>query len=150
MPELSLEQLTSQLENAKQAYLHEVSSITRPYLRDKFTELLEKSTLSCRATWMPDELPVASMASSDKDSSPRLDGLRVVRIVTPKYTGDADEMKVKGKSIFDVIDGLLDKYVAELVKSGAERVAMPQLYVKREAYVVELFIYGFICRKDTP
>lgn len=150
MPVLSLSELLQQLDDARQAYNRAVVAITAPYVRDKFTELADKSLLSSRATWLPDGLPVDSLTRSETSANPMLDGLEVHRVISPKEVHDVDVMKCKGESIFTVLDRLIAQYVDELVAMEAKRVDMPVVYVKNDAFEIEVFVYGFACVEPKP
>ena len=150
MPNLSTEQLNSNLADAAKAYERAMVSVSGPYVRDKFTELADKSLLFGRAAWMPDELPEASLSKHAESDSPMLDGLQVKRLVSPKHEEDIDLLRLGHRSLFAIIDALIERYVKSLEDMEAKRVQMPRVHVKIDAFAVNIFVYGLVCVEPKP
>ena len=150
MPELSLDQLLTGLNEAAREYQRSVTAICGPYVREKFEDEVDKWAIGEQPTWLPDELPASMVIASEEKNELRIGGLKVERIITEKVQRDIDLLKAhwKKESIFDVIDGLIVKYVDQLKQLKAKRVSLPKVHISCEAFLVEVFLYGLACVED--
>lgn len=72
----------------------------------------------------------------------------LVEITTPRYSFDVDDEKARETYLTSMLQGLVRDLMIEVRKKGDRELAEPQVYLKRVACAVEMFVWTYVIRES--